>query len=113
MKNSVHFDLSPEFRTFLDTLNSRDRMEILSKITQIESIGLQVSISKKWVKKIGQNLYEIRIRTKFNSQRALYFHLTKSQYIIVSGFTKKTQKTPRREIKRAKSIRNSYTKGKD
>ncbi|QLE64952.1 toxin-antitoxin system [Furfurilactobacillus rossiae] len=88
-------------------------MEILSKITQIESIGLQVSISKKWVKKIGQNLYEIRIRTKFNSQRALYFYLTKSQYIIVSGFTKKTQKTPRREIKRAKSIRNSYTKGKD
>ena len=39
---------------------------------------------------------------------ALYFHVKNNQYIITHGFTKKTPKTPVREIQHAKMIKVEY-----
>ena len=38
----------------------------------------------------------------------LYFHVKNNQYIITHGFTKKTQKTPIKEIERAKQIKYEF-----
>ncbi|MDO5457923.1 MAG: type II toxin-antitoxin system RelE/ParE family toxin [Atopococcus tabaci] len=50
------------------------------------------------------------MRSKFGSniQRAFYFQLIDDTYIITSGFTKKTQKTPLNEINKAKNIRKRF-----
>ena len=45
---------------------------------------------------------EIRLKCPNSIQRALYFHVINNRYIITHGFTKKTQKTPPREIEQAK-----------
>ncbi|HAT55451.1 MAG TPA: type II toxin-antitoxin system RelE/ParE family toxin [Lactobacillus sp.] len=111
MKNPVQFERSLEFQAFLDSLMVRDKIRLLARINQIEVSGMQVAISKKWVKKIESNLFEIRSQVGSNIQRALYFHNIGNQYLILTGFTKKTQKTPRHEIQRAKQVRNKYEKG--
>jgi len=51
---------------------------------------------------------EIRLKYPNSIQRALYFHVINNRYIITHGFTKKTQKTPKREIIHAKQIRREF-----
>lgn len=60
------------------------------------------------MKKLDYEIYEIRSKYASNIQRALYFHVSHNKYIITHGFTKKTQKTPTREIQRAKRIKAEY-----
>lgn len=74
----------------------------------IEKAGIQPAIQLEWVKKLNPEIYEIRSKISSNIQRALYFHIKNNQYIITHGFTKKTQKTPIKEIIRAKQIKQEF-----
>ena len=67
----------------------------------------------EWVKKLDDDIFEIRSKVASNIQRALYFHVINERYIITHGFTKKTQKTPKREIERAKAERDDYLRRKE
>ncbi|MCH8873736.1 type II toxin-antitoxin system RelE/ParE family toxin [candidate division KSB1 bacterium] len=40
--------------------------------------------------------------------RNLYFYESGAKIIITHGFIKKTQKTPRKEIEKAKNLRKKY-----
>ena len=74
----------------------------------IEEAGIQAAIQLEWVKKLDSEINEIRSKVSSNIQRALYFHVKNNQYIITHGFTKKTQKTPIKEIIRAKQIKCEF-----
>lgn len=65
----------------------------------------------KWIRKLDKNLYEIRCQFSNNIQRAIYFHREDDKYVITHGFTKKTQKTPPNEIKKAKRLLRKYLWG--
>ncbi|WP_251547817.1 type II toxin-antitoxin system RelE/ParE family toxin [Limosilactobacillus caecicola] len=69
--------------------------------------GIKYQLSK-WTKKLEDNLYEIRSKLASNIQQAIYFHWDGNQYIITHGFTKKTNKTPRREIRTGRRRRDDY-----
>ncbi|WP_276889047.1 type II toxin-antitoxin system RelE/ParE family toxin, partial [Faecalibaculum rodentium] len=56
-------------------------------------------------KKIDSDIFEICSKVSSNIQRALYFHVSNNRYVITHGLTKKTQKPPKSEIKRAKTIK--------
>lgn len=62
----------------------------------------------EWVKKIDSDIFEIRSKVSSNIQRALYFHVSNNRYVITHGLTKKTQKPPKSEIKRAKTIKKEF-----
>lgn len=94
-----------EFDEFLDSLNKKDRSKILAKIEMVEKIELSVSIRKEYVKKLEDNIYEIRAQTDEHWLRGCYFQVKGTKYYITHGFTKKKNKTPQKEIKRAKKIR--------
>ncbi len=64
--------------------------------------GIKVGIEHDWVKPLEKNLYEIRSRVSNNQYRGIYFHVDGERYVITHGFTKKTRKTPLREIEHAK-----------
>lgn len=51
----------------------------------------------------SEKLYEIRAEQKTNIYRVLYFAYTGQRFILLHGFQKKTQKTPKKEIKLAES----------
>ena len=97
---------------FLDSLSKKDKQKLLSVILNTQEHGIDVAIRMNWVKKLDNNLYELRSQQSSNIQRVIYFHIFDSEYgsnyIFTHGFTKKTQKTPRIEIDRGKKIRDEF-----
>ncbi|HIZ96002.1 type II toxin-antitoxin system RelE/ParE family toxin [Ligilactobacillus pobuzihii] len=99
-----------EFDEWLQELPPKDRAKMLQVITDTQEQGLLVAQRMTWVKKIDteKNLYELRSKVAKNIQRALYFHVEGPRYVITHGFTKKTQKTPPKEIKHALALRKEW-----
>jgi len=73
----------------------------------IESVGLE-RVGEPHVKHVEGMLWEIRMIGRDGIARALYVTATGKRVVVVRVFIKKTQKTPRHEIKlsleRAKEI---------
>ncbi|MBM6202871.1 type II toxin-antitoxin system RelE/ParE family toxin, partial [Staphylococcus epidermidis] len=69
------------------------------------------AIRMEWIKKLDNGIYEIRSKLGTNIQRAIYFQKVNNEYIITHGFTKKTQKTPPREIEHAQRVIEKYKRG--
>ena len=59
-----------------------------------------------------RNLYYLRIKQGSNIYRIFFCYDEGNLVILMNGFTKKTQKTPKSEIDRAKRIKKEYFDGK-
>ena len=62
---------------------------------------------------IPDGIFEIRAVRGNNITRILYFFVVGKKIILTNGFVKKTQKTPKREIERAKAERDDYLARKE
>lgn len=102
------FDWGIEFDDYLDSLSDKDEAKLRALIERVESSSLHDSIKKERVKKIDDDIYELRARTDEHWIRACYFQIKGNHYYITHGFNKKTNKTPTREILKAKNIRKIY-----
>lgn len=74
---------------------------------------LQIVISLKRIpsnfyKHLEDGLYEIRIMAGGNTYRVFAFFNENKRVILLQGFQKKTRKTPRYEIEKAKRLRKNY-----
>ncbi|WP_219885152.1 type II toxin-antitoxin system RelE/ParE family toxin [Marinilabilia salmonicolor] len=58
-------------------------------------------------------MYEIRIEAGSNIYRIFSFFDDNKLVILLHGFQKKTQKTPRKEIAQAKKLRRMYYDNKE
>lgn len=56
------------------------------------------------IKHIDEDIWELRP----GNNRILYFYCDSEGFVLLHSFRKKTQKTPQREIDKAKSERNDY-----
>lgn len=101
-------DGSCEFDTYIRALPPKDRAKLTAVIEKTEQFGIETAIQQRWVKKLPDGIYELRSQHGSNIQRALYFHKVGPRYVITHGFTKKTQRTPVREIEKAKRLRVEY-----
>ena len=61
-------------------------------------------------KAIAPNLYEIRVKVAPNQYRLFYCYAKADGIWVLSGFVKKTRKTPKHEIDKAKHIRAEVLK---
>jgi phage-related protein len=117
MNKKVEFDWlrnqddSSEFEIFIASLPIKDAAKLLAVIANTELLGIQVAIQMQWVKKLEYDLYELRSRQGSNIQRVIYFHVIETKYMITHGFTKKTQRTPEKEIEHAREMRQKYREG--
>ncbi len=57
-----------------------------------------ISAREPLAKHIQGKLYELRVESQANAYRVLYFTFTGRRIVLLHGFQKKTQKTPRREF---------------
>lgn len=111
---ALHFDTYQKedgtipFLDFLTSLPTKDRAKLLATIKKIEEHGITEAAKQQWVKHLEGAIWEIRSQFANNIQRACYFHVVNDNYIITHGFTKKTQKTPRSEIRKAEAIYELY-----
>ncbi len=95
------------FRVFYDEQNK----DVKTKIDwTIELARLLPLIPQKYFKHIEgtDGLFEIRVDTSGNAFRIFSFFDEGNLIIITNGFQKKTQKTPKEEIKRALRIKKDY-----
>ncbi|OGE33945.1 hypothetical protein A3J19_00685 [Candidatus Daviesbacteria bacterium RIFCSPLOWO2_02_FULL_41_8] len=81
---------------FLNSLDERARLKVARTFELLEQYGLEGAYphSKKLV---GTPLWELRILGS-DSIRILYITVTGKAFLLLHGFKKKSQKTPRREI---------------
>ncbi len=93
-------------KKFLDSLDPSTRAKVLKIINYVENYG--VSSVPKYTKKLtGTNLWEIRTLGKINA-RIIYSTSKDNTIILLHGFIKKTQKTPKNDLEIAKYRSKRY-----
>ncbi len=93
-------------RDFILSLEKHQQAKIRRIFMTIEKYGLD-AIGNHIKKLTGSPLWEIRLLGKDNI-RILYVLPDGSRLLVLHGFTKKTQKTPEREIDMALSRYNEW-----
>jgi phage-related protein len=69
-----------------------------------DNLPIKESLSKH----LDDGIFELRTSLSNTIVRTLYFYQKGAKIILTHGFMKKTQKTPRKEIERAKELRKIY-----
>lgn len=95
---------------FIDFYKSQD-LKVQEKIEYVlDLIRFERQVPKKFLKYLEgtDRIYEIRVFTAFKNLRILCFFDADQLLVLMNCFVTKTQKTPRKEIKRAEEIRKEY-----
>ena len=81
----------------------------------LDLVRFERQIPKKFFKHLEntEGIYEVRVITTFKSIRILCFFDDGNLVVLANCFVKKTQKTPRKEIKLAEKLKREYLKDKD
>lgn len=93
-------------QSYLDSLDKRLRSKTLRTIAFLESKGHLIGEPES--KHLEDGIFELRTTMGDNTGRVLYFFCIGNRAVLTHGFKKKTQRTPRREIERAKRYRADY-----
>ncbi len=97
---------------FISKLLPKVQEKILNRIDRVAS-G-EIVDSEIFKKLEDSDIWEFRIRYGSDAYRIFSFWDTDSETLVITthGFRKKTQKTPKKEIKKAEEIRTLYFNSK-
>ncbi len=101
----------PYFDDFMENLS----LKVKEKIDYILMLlSIEDKVSSKFVKHIEsvKGLYEIRVLVTTDIYRIFFCFDEGSIVLLFNGFKKKTQKTPRKEIEKARKIMKQYYESK-
>lgn len=106
-----HQDGTSQIWDFLENLRHKALTSKDARI-QYKQISLYIELlqnngtylPENITKHISDNIWELRP----GNNRIFYFYCDNNDYILLHSFRKKTNKTPRIEIERAKSERDDY-----
>lgn len=92
---------------FLDSLTGKQAQKIIWVLQLIEQYP---TIPRTYLKKLVNtaDIWEIRVQVGNNNFRLLGFYHEASLVVLTNGFQKKTQKTPRAEIRLAEQRKQHY-----
>lgn len=100
---------SDEIEVFLDSLNDKERKKIIYNVDKAKLIQ-----DPELFKKLDSDIWEFRTNYRRTQFRLLAFwdKREKAETLVIAthGFIKKTQKTPKSEIKKARQIMELYFK---
>jgi phage-related protein len=100
--------LDEEVKASLDSMPLDIRASFQRIVELIQSHGLE-RVREPYVKHLEGRLWEMRMKGRSGIARAVYVTVVGKKIVVVHVFTKKTQKTPRREIaialRRAKDLK--------
>ena len=76
----------------------------------LDLVRFERNVPKKFFKHLENTdgIYEVRVITTFKSIRILCFFDKGNLVVLTNCFIKKTQKTPRKEIKHAEKLKTEY-----
>jgi phage-related protein len=92
---------------FLDSLSGKQAQKVAWVLQLIEELPV---IPSSYLKNLANTsgILEVRVRVGHQIFRLLGFRDGKTFVVLTNGFQKKTQKTPRQEIKLAEERRKDY-----
>ena len=105
-----------QYRHYFEKFLIEQPRKVQDKIFKIiEIIETYEKIPSTYLKAISgtKGLYEARIQLGSNIWRIFCFFDKDKLVILLNGFTKKTQKTPKTEINKAIKLMNSYYEDKE
>jgi phage-related protein len=103
------------YQSFFKEFLERQPTKVQNKIFKvIEAVEFLERVPENYLKSIKgrRGLYEIRIQLGSNIWRVFCFFDEDRLVILLNGFVKKTQKTPRRELDLASKLMMEYYENK-
>ena len=99
----------------IDFYKSQDSKVQLKIEYVLDLVRFEKQVPIKFFKKLESTngIYEVRVITSQKSIRILCFQDEGTWVVLTNAFVKKTQKTPKNEIKLAENIKTEYLKQKD
>ena len=91
---------------FMLGLDEKMQAKLIGLLEVLEEKG--ALLIEPYSKYLEDGIFELRCQVGNNIIRVLYFFYYERKIILTNGFVKKTQKTPRREIRLAKTRRTDY-----
>jgi len=93
-------------KDFLDSLDAKMWAKMTRTIAMLCVNG--IALREPYSKPLSDGIFELRAQVGSDISRVLYFFFIGHRVVLTNGFIKKTQKTPRSEIERAKRYRADY-----
>lgn len=89
-----------------ESLDEKTKAKLIWIFQLLETNGVELGMP--YIKPLGDKLYEIRADVNRNAFRVVYFLYTGRRFILLHGFQKKTQKTPTKELARARTYLEDF-----
>lgn len=93
------------FERFLENLQPKVQEKIKYGLLLLKT---QEVLNNKFVKHIEDGIYELRTKVGSDIFRVFFIFDEGNIVVLFNGFQKKTQKTPKNEIEKAKQIKEAY-----
>lgn len=93
-------------KEYISMLAPKVIAKFLKVIELLECNGPEVKMP--YSRNLESGIFEIRVIQSNNISRILYFFTNSGKIVLTNGFTKKTQKTPRKEIEKARKYKEDY-----
>lgn len=91
---------------FINSLDTKMAAKVYRLLMMISENGPE--LREPYSKHLDDGIFELRAKIGSNITRVLYFFFAGRRVIVTNGFIKKTQKTPKSEIDKAKAFRKEY-----
>lgn len=98
-------------KDFILSVDKKMRAKILKTIVMLQNNGTELRMP--YSEHLEDGIFEIRAKVGSDISRVLYFFVIGHRIILTNGFIKKTQKTPKGEIEKAKQYRKEYLSRKE
>ena len=98
-------------KEFIMSLDTKIQAKMLRIIVMLQNNGYE--LREPYSKHLDEGIFELRAKVGSDISRVLYFFVFGKKVILTNGFIKKTQKTSRNEIEKAKSYRKEYLNRKE
>lgn len=91
---------------FIDSLDAKSQARIARTLDLLEEFG--VNLGMPYTKHLEKQLWELRVRHGRNRYRIIYFLYTGQTFVLLHGFSKKTEAVPRADMKIAGNRQDDY-----
>lgn len=91
---------------FINSLDVKMAAKVYRLLVMISENGPE--LREPYSKHLDEGIFELRAKVGSNITRILYFFFVGRRVVVTNGFVKKTQKTPKAEIDKAKAFRKEY-----
>ena len=98
-------------KELLLSLDTKMRAKMVNTISILQDNGYE--LREPYSKYLSEGIFELRARVGSDITRVLYFFYVDSRIVLTNGFIKKTNKTPIKEIEKAKKYRADYLRRKE